>query len=495
MTNGGTTEYANIIGGINSVDLKLTEQQELLQFQFSQKIDENEALQDSEETGNILTAGLGAFTALGTMAAVKMPIGASSAGIITKTITVPAEVISKTVIAGNGSQTAAIVLRSAAPQIARPGILGLVSGLGKIAPLLLRTLGVAGAILSAGAWIIKTVFQTFTDNAKYQIELGERTAANEVEVAAQKAQIQRMQTKVRTLEAKVQRLDAKMDVAIQKIDNIPDAVTNKLERPDGAIKKGFDGMGGKIDDVKKAVGDNFKKLFGWIPLQQIINTLAFITTMHNAAMLSSNLVQTLGSVIDVGLDVIGLKDENGESFDISEILGKKASDYMKSILGDATWTNLVNDFKKANRIYQSGMNIANSVQSMIDSTRNIMELGAENTGKIGNALRKAGVVLENAFEWMPEQINAATSKQVALNRAMNVVRELDDTASTTESVLSEVKSIQDVQKEIKEQREEWNKAVNELKAAKSTTESSSKVASESAVVTKTDLSKPVEEQN
>jgi len=67
-----------------------------------------------------------------------------------------------------------------------------------------------------------------------------------------------------------------------------------------------------------------------------MTAVTFITTLHNAAMLSNNLVQTLGIIIDTGLDIIGMKDENGQSFNISQILGKKASDLTKTLLGDAT---------------------------------------------------------------------------------------------------------------------------------------------------------------
>ncbi len=58
-------------------------------------------------------------------------------------------------------------------------------------------------------------------------------------------------------------------------------------------------------------------------------------------------------------------------------------------------------WKKANRIYQSAANIVNSVNSMIDSVRNVNEFIAENTGRIGNALKKFQVVSPNAFKWIP----------------------------------------------------------------------------------------------
>ncbi|GET44218.1 hypothetical protein MiSe_90440 [Microseira wollei NIES-4236] len=64
---------------------------------------------------------------------------------------------------------------------------------------------------------------------------------------------------------------------------------------------------------------------------------------------------------------------------------------MSSILGTENSTKT----KKLNNIFPAAANVINSIPTIIESTRSIMELGSQMTGKIGNALRAAGVVFEN----------------------------------------------------------------------------------------------------
>jgi len=116
-----------------------------------------------------------------------------------------------------------------------------------------------------------------------------------------------------------------------------------------------------------------------------------------------------------------------------------------------------------------------------------MELGAEMTGKIGNALRKAEVVFENAFNWFPEQINAATARQTKLNGMIQGIQNIDDAASSLSSAVSEVKSIQDTVIEMGEQRQKFTEAVNELVTGKTETEADSQTKSQSTTIQPSDL--------
>jgi DNA repair exonuclease SbcCD ATPase subunit len=156
---------------------------------------------------------------------------------------------------------------------------------------------------------------------------------------------------------------------------------------------------------------------------------------------------------------------------------------MSSILGQENWTKTKTTWKKLNNIYQAAANVINSMQSIIDSARSIMELGAEMTGKIGNALRKAGVVFENAFNLFTEQINAATARQTKLNGMIQGIQGIDDAASSLSSAVSEVKSIQDTVIEMREQRQKFNEAVNELVTGKA----DAKTKSQSTTIQPSDL--------
>lgn len=233
---------------------------------------------------------------------------------------------------------------------------------------------------------------------------------------------------------------------------------NQLNR----IESGVNGNGGRINnlsnqmkDFSTNVGSRFDKLARWLRLPQLINILTLITVLHNAAMLSRSLVDTLGEVIDTGLLIIGLRDEDGKPFDVSELLGKSASNLMKSILGDAVWNNVVTTWQKANRVHQSASNILWNVRSMFASTREILEWTGENTGKIGNALKKSGVVFENSYSWMPENYRGGRG---VLDRIEN----LDDAASSLSGVVGEVRSVQEEAIEMAKNKEAFEKALKDL---------------------------------
>lgn len=91
---------------------------------------------------------------------------------------------------------------------------------------------------------------------------------------------------------------------------------------------------------------------------------------------------------------------------------------------------------------------------MMDSVRNVSEFIAENTGRIGNSLKKFGVVGENAFRWMPEQVNAQSAWVQRLQNAQEV-------ASGLEMISSEVLSITENFNEIQQQTEEFKKSITD----------------------------------
>ena len=91
---------------------------------------------------------------------------------------------------------------------------------------------------------------------------------------------------------------------------------------------------------------------------------------------------------------------------------------------------------------------------MVDSVGNIAGFCAENTGKIGNALKKFGVIGEKAFPSMPEQVN---TKSIWVQRLEN----LNEAAEGINMVTSEAVSIKDNLEELTKQREEFKKSIEE----------------------------------
>jgi hypothetical protein len=205
-------------------------------------------------------------------------------------------------------------------------------------------------------------------------------------------------------------------------------------------------------------------------LTQVMNVLSTAATLHNAAMLSANLGQTLGSIVTESVQtfapMFGLDSEAVETFDFNDVLGKAVNETMENALGKDVWEGTKTTFTKLNRIVTTASNVVWTVQSIGDSTRSLVEFAAENTGKIGNALKKWRVVGENAYEWMPEQVDGRTATQRKLDRMIEGLSNVEEAASSISSVVGDVRSISDEVKELKEQKTEFKKAIKDLQPKK-----------------------------
>jgi hypothetical protein len=200
------------------------------------------------------------------------------------------------------------------------------------------------------------------------------------------------------------------------------------------------------------ISSHLKRFTKWLQLDRVLNILTWINTLHNAYMLSSSLGDTLFSVVD-NIANFFFQDEDGVDIDAKKIFGGYLDEVDKNIFGLETWKGMKTTWKQWNRIYQAAANIANTVRSMIDSVRNIAEFTAENTGKIGNALKKFGAIGEKAFKWMPEHVNG---RSIWMQRLEN----LEDAASGLEMVTSEMVSVQDNFKELQDQKKEFEKSID-----------------------------------
>jgi uncharacterized protein YoxC len=221
-----------------------------------------------------------------------------------------------------------------------------------------------------------------------------------------------------------------------------------------AVPGGLSGALGRMQDFAA-------KAWKATQMDKVLNLLTFITTVHNAAMLSSNLGSTLAEVTGEALKAIGIKDEQDNAIDVGSILGKTVESTVKGIVGEEVYAGTKKAWNKLNRIVQTASQIVWTVRSMADSAREVAEWSAENTGKIGNALKRFGVVGENAYGAMPESMTTQGKWFARVAKYRSGVDNLDDAASSLQGVLSEVNEIKDEAKELKEQKEAFDKAIKE----------------------------------
>jgi hypothetical protein len=234
---------------------------------------------------------------------------------------------------------------------------------------------------------------------------------------------------------------------------------------------------GRIDgklgaQIPGGIGGKLVAGFKWLQLDRALNILTFAATVHNAAMLSNDIIQTLVGALTNVLTLIIPKDDAGNTFNISEAINTTVANVVKGIVGEENYTNLTAGWAKANRIYQATTNVLNSFMSLTQTVLQAAEMIAAYTGKIGNALRKGGVVLENAYGHMNPQpkFNRVTQtlenfQQVASTVQMVTQVPLDFVNATTELTTSATEFV----KAVKEDDKPANKAVeipepDELKA-------------------------------
>ncbi|PSB05602.1 hypothetical protein C7B62_24855 [Pleurocapsa sp. CCALA 161] len=171
---------------------------------------------------------------------------------------------------------------------------------------------------------------------------------------------------------------------------------------------------------------------------KILNGITTALVVHNAIMLSSNLGQTIGDATSSVLNAIGIKDSEDNPIDVNTVIRAKMTELISSVIGSENYAALTKKIAAANRIYQSAANVLDLTRSLFDSARNVAELTAENTGKIGNALREAGAVYEDAYDLMQEKVNPQNQAQRRLEGLANTLGDLAEGASAIAEVSEEV---------------------------------------------------------
>lgn len=293
----------------------------------------------------------------------------------------------------------------------------------------------------------------------------------------------------------VKDLTDKLDKALQGLDIVLLLKIDKKLGPE--VEGGLSGQGkrifdlvGRVQATASAIGEKLGKFAKWARLGQLVSILTLITTLHNALMLSRSVGETLLSMLSNGLAVFGIKDDQGNAYELGDLIGKTVENMMKETIGTENYTTLSTNFKKANRIYQAAANLGNSIQSLRFSVVSALETIGGWNARIGNALKRSGVVNESSYSWMNPSPNFDNKFTQALERVEDVVSQVD-------SVASEILSAQETVTQIGNQKTELLNSLG-LGTEKPQTENqpqktaaiASKAASAAPNIEATDLNKP-----
>ncbi|NJL52276.1 MAG: hypothetical protein HC930_08735 [Hydrococcus sp. SU_1_0] len=224
---------------------------------------------------------------------------------------------------------------------------------------------------------------------------------------------------------------------------------------------------------------------------QAVNTTLLI---HNGMMLSNNLLQTMGEATSMALQAMGINDHANQPIDVNTLVKGKIDAVLSNVLGAENYKALTARIAKANRIYQSGINILDATRNMFDATHSIAEVTVRHTGEIGNALRDAGVVYENAYEEMVERVNPASKRLMGLQKFRDGIEVTEEAFDSVAQVSGSVLEIQQNVTEIKTEKTALVKEMDDDKKAKVDKRVETKTESEvTTIPEKADFEKAVPE--
>ncbi|MBN3882126.1 MAG: collagen-like protein [Nostoc sp. JL34] len=187
-------------------------------------------------------------------------------------------------------------------------------------------------------------------------------------------------------------------------------------------------------------------------VEKALQVLTFATTLHNALMLTNNLGQTLGSIINTVLGLVLPKGIDGTPLDINSILGKATTSLIQEAIGEDNYTKLSQEWALANRIYQASANVFNSITNATSTLINGLEVIGSHVAKIGNALKVWRVLGEKAYEWFHPNPNFHNKFFTFLNNA-------EAGANTIQAVVQVPVSIVDAKNQIDSANAEFKSAI------------------------------------
>jgi hypothetical protein len=234
-------------------------------------------------------------------------------------------------------------------------------------------------------------------------------------------------------------------------------------------------------------GDKFSKS---LRLDRVYNALAVMLQIHNAAILSRNLGESLGFLIDASLQALRLKDENDEEFNLTQVIGTSIENFIKSIIGNDIYNGLSRQWKLISAIYSSAINIYEMSLSAFGGLAEGVSVIGEYQGKIGNALKRSGGVMQNAYDWMEENFKIKMTRAGYLGRVADGLQEAEDVVANVTEFPESINEVYSTYDEAADEIKEARQAAEQLRQVKITTETQNKTDSQSPNIADNDAFKP-----
>ncbi|MHC5759741.1 hypothetical protein [Nostoc sp.] len=87
------------------------------------------------------------------------------------------------------------------------------------------------------------------------------------------------------------------------------------------------------DQLPGGIGGKLSRFAEWMHLDRVLNMMILGATIHNALMLSNDIGQTFVGIINNVLQLIGLKKEDGSTFDVGSVISSSIENLIKGAIG------------------------------------------------------------------------------------------------------------------------------------------------------------------
>lgn len=253
------------------------------------------------------------------------------------------------------------------------------------------------------------------------------------------------------------------------LNNVTNPILNNQNNNANVLLNAYNALGQTIDlsllnvinnklgeQLPGGISGYFKKAWDFTKMDKVLNVLNLAVNLHNASMLSRNIGETLGEAVSNALSFIGIKDAEGNTIDINELISQGVTNLITSIIGTENYEALLTKWAKANRIYQTGMNLLGNLRGILGSMEEIAEETGVDVARIGNALRDSGTVEADSYPHMAEN-------KRGLIKIFDALEKAEDTADVVLNITEEIKSIGEEAQEFQENRQTIREAFRQEK--------------------------------
>lgn len=295
--------------------------------------------------------------------------------------------------------------------------------------------------------LIRGLYPAVNSAASNAATAANNTSRSNLEAAAAAGTCQAFQPNScgdRSIQRNVNPLKNTLDAILKKVNGIGAGLSAAtLARVNVAIAK--------IDSLNTTVLNKFAKTWEYLKIDRVLNLLSTAASIHNASMLSYNVLQSLGDTIAAVLSIVGIRNAEGQPFDLGQILKGSANSFITTILGAEAAAGLSERWNKLNRIITAGSAVVMAVRSVQWAIAEGIEIIGGWIAHIGNGLRESGTVADRQYPWMDAGIKIKNFSQLdkwnqGLESAENITNQVYSTVAAGQEIaqtVSEVRTAKD----------------------------------------------------